>query len=266
MKNTIRKTFGLIFIGGATCIMLSCTPVSDAVVLDTAISSPVQTTMVEVAPVVEEKDYSYLLTNYDLNIENYIKDMTLEDQLSAVENIQNTAHMNAEEARSFEVCDETLDIIDKNKEIWYNTNVIKEKILIAIEEYNYNLELLARVIWYEAGSNWLPDEQQQLVGLVVMNRVKYGSAEGFRDTIEEVLKQKDYDNNGKVYYQYNPMYVTGGTPYGITQRCYDNAKLVLDGKVTCPETVIFQAEFKQGEVYKKFYNEYSGTYTYFCYD
>lgn len=245
MKNTIRGVIVIlsifIFIG-----------------LTLTYSFTVQTTnqnkeMVTTTSIEEPKDYSYLLTNYGLNIENYIKDMTLEQQLSTVIEIQSIAHTNAEIARSLEVCEETANIIDKNKEIWYNANIEKQKILIAIDEYNYNLELLARVIWYEAGSNWLTDEHQQLVGLVVMNRVALNAS-----SIEEVMAQKGQ-------YSCCKLVLYGETPDGITQRCYDNAALVLQGKVTCPENVIFQAEFKQGEVYKKFYNSYSGTTTYFCF-
>lgn len=114
---------------------------------------------------------------------------------------------------------------------------------------------LARVINVEA-SDICDDEHKELVGAVVMNRVK---DKRFPNTIWSVTHQKgQYSciNNKKFWSEYP------------SQRSINAAKKVLDGKVNCPANVIFQAEFVQGKgVYKtKSVNtkRYKSN-TYFCY-
>ena len=119
-----------------------------------------------------------------------------------------------------------------------------------------DLYCLAAVIWQEAGSSYCSDRLQLLVANVVMNRVK---SSYFPDTIREVITYKG---------AYGTMYWDGvSIPVAndaITQaaidRCYANAKKILDGYRILPENVIYQAGFVQG----------SGIYTYeegmyFCY-
>lgn len=111
----------------------------------------------------------------------------------------------------------------------------------------YELDLLARVIWSEAGSDWLTDEHQRAVASVVINRV---NDERFPNTINDVIYQKgQYGcvSNGMI----------NRTP---NQRAYDNAKYVLEYGITIPSNVVWQSQFKQG---KGLYKYIQGHY--FCY-
>jgi spore germination cell wall hydrolase CwlJ-like protein len=153
---------------------------------------------------------------------------------------------------------------DDTEKILYNNNIIKEEKINTVSEvsrssdsrgnYTYSdLILLARLIDREAGSSWLTDEHQQLVGAVVLNRVK---SEWFPNSIQDVVYQKgQYACINSSKWEQEP-----------SQRALENAQKVLEGKVFCPDNIVFQAEFKQGSgVYKVFYNEYTNTNTYFCY-
>lgn len=112
------------------------------------------------------------------------------------------------------------------------------------------LDMLSRIIYAEAGSDCISDEHQQLVGIVVINRI---NDPRFPDTMEEVIMAKgQYDciRNGSYYKQ-------------PSERAIENAKKVLCGEVVAPSNLIYQAEFPQGyEVYKTFDTPWSTTY--FC--
>lgn len=106
-----------------------------------------------------------------------------------------------------------------------------------------DLEMLALVIYQEAGGDACSDETRLMVGNVVMNRV---ASDLFPDTIEEVLLQKR---------QYGRLHWTGlvwperasqSVEAHAVQRAYDCAERVLEGERLLPEDVIWQAEFKQG--------------------
>ena len=85
---------------------------------------------------------------------------------------------------------------DDSEKILYNNNIIKEEKIIINEisrgtdsralYAQSDLILLARLIDREAGSSWLTDEHQQLVGAVVLNRVK---SESFPNSIPDVIYQ-----------------------------------------------------------------------------
>lgn len=113
------------------------------------------------------------------------------------------------------------------------------------------LELLAKLIYCEAGSDGISDEHQQLVAQVVINRVNDGR---FPNTISEVIYQKG---------QYACVGNTRWNSEEVPERCYNNALKVLNGEVQAPGDLIFQANFEQGtEIYKIFKTSYS--ITYFC--
>jgi spore germination cell wall hydrolase CwlJ-like protein len=115
------------------------------------------------------------------------------------------------------------------------------------------LDMLAALIHYEAGSNDCTNRHQQLVGQVVINRV---NSDEFPNTIYDVIMQKG---------QYGPAYkvlYNMGNRNIVPQRCYDNALAVLNGEVDCPDDIVWQAEFIQGEIYEACYTSYS--ITYFC--
>lgn len=149
-----------------------------------------------------------------------------------------------------------IDAVKKVKEKETNTTVkLSVKSAKVKEEPQYTkdeLYLLSHLIQGEAGSDFITDEHQQLVGQVVVNRVK---SDKYPDTLKEVIYQKG---------QYQCT-TNGQFDKNSSKRAIKNAKLVLEGKVDCPENVIYQAEFKQGSgVYKKIETIISTTF--FCYE
>lgn len=113
-----------------------------------------------------------------------------------------------------------------------------------------DLEILARIMYCEAGSYWITDEQQLMFGNVVLNRV---ASPEFPNTVRGVAYQRG---------QYAPHLFNR---YAVDQRTYNNAKKLLDGYRCMPESVVFQANFRQGSgVWKAVQIPHLGT-TYFCY-
>ena len=106
------------------------------------------------------------------------------------------------------------------------------------------LELLALIIYQEAGGDACSDDTRLKVGTVVMNRV---ADHRYPDTIREVVMQRA---------QYGRLYWTGavwparagnpGEAHAVA-RAYDCAEKVLDGYRALPADVVFQAEFVQGD-------------------
>lgn len=106
-----------------------------------------------------------------------------------------------------------------------------------------DLELLAMVIYQEAGSDSCSDETRLMVGTVVMNRI---ADDRFPDTMYEVLTQK---------YQYGRFYWTGPvwpekasheTEAHAVDRAYAIAERILLGERALTADVIWQSEFVQG--------------------
>lgn len=117
------------------------------------------------------------------------------------------------------------------------------------------LEMLALVIYQEAGSDACSDDTRLMVGTVVMNRI---ADPRFPDTMYEVLTAK---------LQYGELYWTGivwpsrashPTEAAAVERAYAIAERILLGERAFEEDVVFQAEFIQGEIV-----EYSDG-MYFC--
>ena len=108
-------------------------------------------------------------------------------------------------------------------------------------------ELLAQLIFAEAGSDWCEDNMLYYTGSVVLNRIK---SEHFPNTMQEVIYQPgQYScvNNGMIDYEYN-------------QRAYNVAEDLLTSGSCLPDNVVFQAQFEQGDgTYVKVQNMY------FCY-
>ena len=122
-----------------------------------------------------------------------------------------------------------------------------------VPKYSYtaeDLEILARIMYCEAGSYWITDEQQLMFGNVVLNRV---TSPEFPNTVRGVAYQKG---------QYAPHLFN---KYTVDQRTYNNAKKLLEGYRCMPESVVFQANFRQGSgIWKAVQIPHLGT-TYFCY-
>lgn len=98
-----------------------------------------------------------------------------------------------------------------------------------------DLDILAHIVWGEAGSNWISDSTQQYVASVVLNRV---NSDSWPDTIYDVVHQRG---------QYSCIgWCFSSSP---TQRCYDNALYVLMNGSQLPENVVYQSSVAMGPVY-----------------
>lgn len=105
------------------------------------------------------------------------------------------------------------------------------------------LEMLAIVIYREAGADYCSDITRLRVGTVVMNRIEDPR---FPDTLHAVLTQE---------YQYGRMHWTGvvwperasdPNEAHAVERAYTIAERILLGERSFEEDVVFQAEFVQG--------------------
>ena len=115
------------------------------------------------------------------------------------------------------------------------------------QPYTEDIELLANVMYFE---NWNTDKERlaaYYTGAVVMNRVKHT---WFPDTIKGVLYEKGQYSTVKKFFTKK-----------LPKECYDLAiKILKYGTPDVPETVIWQAMFKQGKgVWRKVNTDY------FCY-
>lgn len=148
------------------------------------------------------------------------------------------AHAVAEMARAYGYAEDSTIIQAASADWWAAENEIQGE-----------LDLLTRIVWFEAGSNWISDRQQQLVAAVVINRCNDAR---FPSTIKGVAYQPgQYSCSGRLY---------SISRSNIPARCYYNARAAAYGMVECPANVVFQAGFRQGKgVYERGYN------TYFCY-
>lgn len=114
-----------------------------------------------------------------------------------------------------------------------------------------DLDLLARLIYAEAGCDWIPDWVQLYVGSVVLNRV---SSNIYPDTIEEVI----YDPG-----QYVPASFECATP---DERTISNARQLLEGGSVLPPDVLGQNGDATGDgIYCQYYDPYIGSTIYFTY-
>lgn len=107
------------------------------------------------------------------------------------------------------------------------------------EATEYNIDLLARLIYAESGSSWCSNKMQYYVGSVVLNRV---NSQYFPNTIEEVIYspgQYTCIKNGQLCSKYDER----------TRHCAEY--LITNGSML-PANVVFQAQGKQGDgVYEK---------------
>jgi len=121
---------------------------------------------------------------------------------------------------------------------------VKEDVKTYTDE---ELNMLSRIIFAEAGSDWITDEHQLAVGSVVLNRM---ADSRFPNTMKDVIFQEGqyactWDGN---YYK-DP-----------NERAVNNAKYLLENGVTIPSNVVWQSQEKQGKgLWKKIQNHY------FCY-
>ena len=122
------------------------------------------------------------------------------------------------------------------------------------EDYN----LLAYAIQREAGSSYMLDEHRDMVGMVIINRRNQGgiNKDLTNPTIADIINQV-----GQYPYKSWDFNANAIQPY-----CYESARRCLEGEVSCPSNVIWQATFEQGDgVYKSYTYSESGNTTYICY-
>lgn len=164
--------------------------------------------------------------------------------------VKDTAHQIAELARSIGLLEDD-PIIVRAQEIY---NEVEDKdVRNAIPYTEAELKMVANTVHYE--SKGCPDWHQQVVARVVVNRVLH---EDFPDTIEGVITQP---GAYQAWYAY-------ANPTDIEDRCYENARLALEGYVDVPENVVYQAGFLQGSgIWKTSYvnTGWWESTTYFCY-
>ena len=116
-----------------------------------------------------------------------------------------------------------------------------------------DLMLLSKIVYAEAGSEWLSDEWKMSVGEVVLNRV---ASPEFPNTIAEVIAQPGQ------YYGANSRYFNNLIP---SERCANCAMRLLNGERILEPSVVFQANFCQGGGVQTAYYDKSLGWTYFCY-
>lgn len=119
------------------------------------------------------------------------------------------------------------------------------------------LDILALIVYQEAGGDRVSDDTRRLVAQVFLNRVNDSR---FPDSFYEVATEER---------QYGRLYWTGivwpdrassQEEAHAVERAYRIAQEVLESdEPVCPEGVIFQAEFVQGDIYA----EQDGMY--FCF-
>ena len=111
--------------------------------------------------------------------------------------------------------------------------------------------LLAKLIYAEAGSDWLSDDFRLCVGEVVLNRV---ASPEFPDTIYDVIYQKN---------QYSSVSSPGFSTLVPSQDCVDVAIRLLQGERQMVESVVFQSNYAQGEIFSIHKDRRLGD-TFFC--
>ena len=146
------------------------------------------------------------------------------------------------------------------KEVWYDKPIYLETETVGVEDMDIStvsapidsvsyedIDLLAHLIYAEAGSSWIKDETIFYVGSVVLNRV---NSKYYPNTLYEVIYQEgQYECTWNGHIEKVP-----------DERCYEIAEELLRYGSVLPENVLYQAQFEQG----------SGVYSYqdnlyFCY-
>ena len=119
------------------------------------------------------------------------------------------------------------------------------------------LEILALIVYQEAGEDRVSDDTRRLVAQVFLNRVNDSR---FPDSFYEVATaERQY---GRLYWTgiVWPDRASSQVEAHAVERAYKIAQEVLESDdPVCPEGVIFQAEFVQGDIYA----EQDGMY--FCF-
>lgn len=153
---------------------------------------------------------------------------------------------------SHDVCEPVENIVETVEESLVHSDPAPDKTYTDEE-----LEILALIVYQEAGEDRVSDDTRRLVAQVFLNRVNDSR---FPDSFYEVATAER---------QYGRLYWTGivwpdrastQLEAHAVERAYKIAQEVLESDdPICPEDVIFQAEFVQGDIYA----EQDGMY--FCF-
>lgn len=117
-------------------------------------------------------------------------------------------------------------------------------------------DLLVQVVHFEMGSDSAPDEAQQLVAAVIINRMRHPDP-SFPDTIKDVIYAPGAYSCANLLGTGNP-----------TERCRENVLKVLNEEVIFPDDVVWQSSVPQCawnttvKIYKVF--DTQPYKTYFC--
>ena len=114
-----------------------------------------------------------------------------------------------------------------------------------------DLYLLARVIYSEAGSDWLDEEFRLCVGEVALNRV---ASPEYPDTLYDVVYQKG---------QYTGVNTARFANMKPGEDCVDAALKLLQGERRMVPAVVYQSDYIQGELFSMYSDRRLGN-TYFC--
>lgn len=118
------------------------------------------------------------------------------------------------------------------------------------------LHLLSRVIWFEAGSSWLPQDWRIKVGEVLLNRV---ASPEFPNTLAECVYQKPVQYQKAFSDEFNSMTCVSESSVRAAAYLLNGGRLINNG------SVVFQSSRKLGGgVHEALYDKTLGT-TYLCY-
>ena len=152
------------------------------------------------------------------------------------------------EPKQFEPVAETVTLNAQVIEVVEPEPVVIESEPVEVVEPLYTereLEILAMIVYQEAGSDLCSDSVRQMVGEVVLNRV---ADPRFPGSIEEVaLQQAQYGRLHWTGIQW-PARATNPGELHAVDRAYKVAQDLLDGTATklLPPDTVWQAEFVQG--------------------
>lgn len=182
----------------------------------------------------------------------------LENQIAQCKKNKSVAHEMAECARYLGYAEDS-EIITEAQDIWKRNHTQQRQAQSELEELmrpkysEEELDLLARLVYAEAGCTWIPDWVQQAVASVVINRV---NSPVYPGTIREVIYQPG---------QYGPAW-SGSIERAADARTIANARAVLENGSTLPANVTGQAGFiSGGGMYTSYYDSVLGTTIYFSY-
>ena len=153
---------------------------------------------------------------------------------------------------SHDVCEPVENIVETVEESLVHSDPAPDKTYTDEE-----LEILALIVYQEAGEDRVSDDTRRLVAQVFLNRVNDSR---FPDSFYEVATaERQY---GRLYWTgiVWPDRASSQVEAHAVERAYKIAQEVLESDdPICPEGVIFQAEFVQGDIYA----EQDGMY--FCF-